>query len=62
MVLITKGNGYLRGIGLVDVLWNMETGHLNRNLTTAIGFYDILHGFLAGWGTDTAYLKENMLQ
>ena len=51
VVLIPKGKGDFRGIGLVEVLWKAITSLLNHQLTAVISFHDTLHGFWAGRGT-----------
>ena len=62
VVLIPKGKGKLRGIGLVEVLWKAIASLLNRRLTAAISFHDTLHGFRAGGGTGTATLNVKILK
>ena len=54
VVLIPKGKGDYRGIGLVEVMWKVVAVILNRRLTSSITFHDVLHGFRAGRGTGTA--------
>ena len=53
VVLIPKGKGDYRGIGLVEVMWKVVAVILNRRLTSSITFHDVLHGFRAGRGTGT---------
>ena len=61
VVLIPKGKGDYRGIGLVEVMWKVVAVILNRCLTSSITFHDVLHGFRAGCGTGTAtLLKQNI--
>ena len=63
VVLIPKGkSGDFRGIGLVEVLWKTMSSLLNRRLTAAITFHDVLHGFRAGCGMGTASLEAKLLQ
>ena len=62
MVLIPKGKGDYRGIGLVEVMWKVVAVILNRRLTSSINFHDVLHGFRADCGTGTATLKAKLLQ
>ena len=62
VVLIPKGKGDYRGIGLVEVMWKVVAVILNRLLTSSITFHDVLHGFRAGRGTATATLKAKLLQ
>ena len=59
VVLITKGEGNFRGIGLVKVLWKAIMSLLNCLLTEAISFHDNLLGFWAGQGMGTATLEAN---
>ena len=62
VVLIPKGKKDYRGIGPVEVMWNIVAEILNRRLTASITFHDFLHGFREGRGTGTATLKAKMLQ
>ena len=62
VVLIPKGGGYYRGIGLVGVIWKGVALILNRRLTADITYHDYLHGFQAGRGTGTATLKVKLLR
>ena len=62
MVLIPKGKGEFRGIGLVEVTWKLLTVILHRRLTTGIKLHDVLHGFREGRGTGTATLEAKLLQ
>ena len=61
VVLITKGEKDYRGIGLVEVMWKVVAGILNRRLTASISFHNFLHCFRAGRGTGTATLGAKML-
>ena len=51
VVLIPKGKGDYRGIGLVEVMWKGVAVVLNRRFTSSITFHDVLHGFRAGTWT-----------
>ena len=62
VVLIPKGKGDYRGIGLVEVMWKVMAVILNRCLTSFITFHYVLHGFRAGRGTGTATLEAKLLQ
>ena len=62
VVLIPKGKGDYRGIGLVEVMWKVVTVILNCRLTSSITFHDVLHRFRAGRSTGTATLKAKLLQ
>ena len=62
VVLIPKGKGDYRGIGLVEVMWLVMAVILNRRLTSSITFHAVLHGFRAGCGTGTATLEAKLLQ
>ena len=57
MVLIPKGKGEFRGIGLVEVTWKFMAVILHRRLTTGIKLHDALHGFREGSGTGTSTLE-----
>ena len=62
MVLIPKGVGYYRGIGLVEMIWKAVAVILNCRFTDAITYHDFLHKFRAGCGMGTATLEVKLLQ
>ena len=62
VVLIPKGKGYYRGIGLVEEMWKVVADILNYWLTASVTYHDSLHGFQAGRGTGTATLKSKIFQ
>ena len=62
VVLIPKEKKEYRGIGLVEVTWKVLAAILHHQLTTAITYHDVLHGFRAGCGTGTATLEVKLLQ
>ena len=45
MVLIPKGGGDYRGIGLVEIIWKVCTLIVNSRLQSSIVLHDALHGF-----------------
>ena len=61
VVLIPKGKGDYRGIGLVEVMWKVVAVILNCRFTSSITFHDALHGVRAGRGMGTATLKAKLL-
>ena len=62
VVLIPKGKGEFRGIGLVEVTWKVVAVILHRRLTTGIQLHGALHRFREGRGTGTASLEAKLLQ
>ena len=62
MVLIRKGPGDYRVIGLVEVMWKVVIVILGRRFTAYIAFHDVFSGFWAGYGMDTASLKAKLPQ
>ena len=62
VVLIPKGGGDYRGIGLVEAIWKAMAVILNYRFTTAITYHDFFHVFRAGRGTGTATLELKLLQ
>ena len=62
VVMIPKGKGEFRGIGLVEVTWKVVAVILHRRLTTGLQLHDALHGFREGRGTGTATLEAKLLQ
>ena len=62
MVLILKGNGYCRDIGLMEVVWKVVTEILHRLLTASITYHNFIHGFRAGRNTGTSTLEAKLIQ
>ena len=62
VVLVPKGDGEFRGIGIVGVLWKALSGVINRRIRAAVKLNNFIHGLLGGWGTWTAYLKSKFPQ
>ena len=62
VVLIPKGKGAYRGIGLVEVMCKVVAAILNLQIKSSITFQDFLHGFRSGRGTCTTTLEAKMLQ
>ena len=62
MVLIPKGGGDYRGIGLVEVIWKAVAAILNFRFTVGITYHDLFYGFQVGWGTGTDTLEINLLR
>jgi hypothetical protein len=60
LVLIPKGDGGMRGIGLLETVWKLMSSIVNRRLCNNIVFDDALHGFRAGRGTGTATLEAKL--
>ena len=61
VVLIPKGGGNFRCIGLVGFLWKMLSGVINRQIRSGVQFQDVLHGFRAVQVTGTASLEAKLL-
>ena len=57
ILLIKKGGGGYRGIGLVEVIWKFCAWILNSRLLISIVLYDKYHGFRQGRGTETAFTE-----
>ena len=62
VVIISKGNGEFRRIGLVEVLRKALSEVLNWCICVAVKFHDVLQGFRAGRGTGTASPETKLLQ
>ena len=56
MVLLPKGKGYYRGIGLVEVSWKVISVVVNYCLKRSAVLHNALHGFREGRGTGTVML------
>ena len=61
IVLLPKGGGDYRGIGLLEPLWKVVEVLMDKRFL-AIEFHDCLHGFLAGRGTGTATMEVKLAQ
>lgn len=61
IVLIPKGSGGYRGIGLLDPLWKVVECLLDDRMNV-IQFHDSLHGFVQKRGCNTAVLEAKLLQ
>ena len=55
VVLLPKGGGDFRGIGLIEPCWKVVEVIMDQRLEV-IQFHDSLHGFLKGRGTGTCIL------
>ena len=62
VVLISKGKGDYRGIGLVEMVWKVVAAILNSRITAYITHHEFLHGLRAGRGKGTATLEAKLLQ
>ena len=60
VVLIPKGRGDYRGIGLMEVVWKVVEVINNQRLTASITYHEFLHGFRAGSGTGTTTLEAKL--
>ena len=61
MVLILKGGGDYRGIGLAEVIWKAVAVILNFRVTESITCQDSLHGFRSGRDTGTSTLEVKLI-
>ena len=62
VVLIPKGGGDYRIIGLMEVVWKAVTVILNCCFTASVTYQHSLHRFRAGCGTGNATLQVKLLQ
>ena len=60
-VLIPKGGGDYRGIGLLEPIWKIIKRVMDHQLEV-IALHDSLHGCCNGQGTDTAMIKAKLVQ
>ena len=61
MMLLPKGGGQFRGIGLLESAWKVTSSVMNQRLS-AIELHDALHGFRAGRGTGATVIGVKLLQ
>ena len=62
VVLLPKGGGDYRGIGLLEIIWKVIESIVNRRIASKVHFHDSLHGFIAERGTVTACIEAKLLQ
>ena len=62
MVIITKGGGDYREIGLVGVIWKVCALIMNKRLQDITTLHDALNGFIQGRGTATATMEAKLAQ
>ena len=62
MVLIPKGKGDYRGIGLVETIWKVYLSNVNSRLRSSIVLHDVLNGLRQGRGEGTAIMEAKMEQ
>ena len=61
VVLLPKGGGNYRSIGLLEPFWKVIEVLMDQRLEV-IKFHDCLHGFLKGRGTGMAAMEAKMAQ
>mmetsp|Transcript_21821 Transcript_21821/g.47506 ORF Transcript_21821/g.47506 Transcript_21821/m.47506 type:complete len:265 (+) Transcript_21821:1172-1966(+) len=61
VVLLPKGGGNFRGIGLLEPFWKVLEIIMDRRLQV-VTFRDCLHGFVKGRGYGTAGLEAKLVQ
>ncbi len=61
VVLLPKGGGGYRGIGLMEPIWKVVEGIMDQRLNV-IEFHDCLHGYLPERGTGTAIMEAKLAQ
>ena len=62
VVLIPKGGGNYRVIGLVEVVWKAVAVVLNCHFTASITYHDSFCGFRVGRGTGDSTLEVKLIQ
>ena len=62
MVLLPKGSGGYRGIGLLEIIWKLMSLIVDSRLKESIVFHDTLHGFCRTRGTGTGVMEAKLSQ
>ena len=60
LVFLPKCKVNNRGIGTLEVLWKVVEAIIDTRIKTAVIFNDVLHGFRACRGTETAIVEIKM--
>ena len=61
-MLIPKGRADTRGIGLVEIVWNLVEAVSYTIIKAAVEFHDVLHEFQEERGTRKATLEIKLSQ
>ena len=62
VVLIPKGGGGFRGIGLLELIWKVIESIANRRIASQVRYHDCLHGFVPRRGTGTGCIEAKLTQ
>lgn len=62
IVLILKGGGDFRGIGLLEVSWKAIKSIINACIIRQVDFHPALHGCVPRRGTGTALVEAKLIQ
>jgi hypothetical protein len=62
MILLPKGEGQYRGIGLLEITWKLISRIIDRRIRQHVEFHDTIHGFRAKRGCGTATIEAKLLQ
>jgi exonuclease III len=62
LILLPKGDGGVRGIGLLELVWKHVEAIIDTRVKKAVRFHDSLHGFTLNRGTGTAMIEAKLQQ
>lgn len=62
LILIPKGDGGHRGIGLLESVWKLISSIIDARIKSTVRFHDSIHGFRAHRGTSTAIIEAKLAQ
>jgi Reverse transcriptase (RNA-dependent DNA polymerase) len=62
MILLPKGEGQYRGIGLLEISWKLISKIIDQQIRRHVEFHDTIHGFRAKRGCGTATIEAKLLQ
>ena len=62
LVLLPKGGGDFRGIGLIEVIWKVIEKITDRRISGNVEYHDVLHGFRSRRGCGTANIEAKLQQ
>jgi hypothetical protein len=60
LVLIQKGSGGCRGIGLLEICWKVISKIMDFRMKKGIYIDDLIHGFRADRGTSTSNIEAKL--
>ena len=62
LLIIPKLDAYTRGIGMLEVVWEVAEAVIDTRINSVVQFHDFLHDFCAGGGTGDNIVELKLAQ